>query len=365
MATMLQVDALLIALIDKLDELQVKNTDKYWLVGTFPNYRSNKFWFYRRPDNSVFYTACIALILKQHKPALPPQAQDKAQIIIKRAADSFAFYQNSAGLATYNFYPTKPSQHFGNGWLMHRFRHFKLPDDADDTALIYQIIHDEPEQYQWLSNKLEAHSIGDRRNIVAEFSDIKAYSTWFGQYMPLEYDLVVLCNVCMCMQAGGYAHEALFSNSLQLLERALNHEKFAENSQTWAPNYGSQVLVLYHVAKLCYKLGKIEAALGHICKKLLQKAQPSNDMERILLYTSKLYVGLPVGEVPVFENFENFENKKYSYFMAGLLNSFPQAWLRPLKNLRFFQIQWQCPAHNIALGIELLALDKTKRATMQ
>ena len=65
------------------------------------------------------------------------QAKIKIKKITKLVVNNYTQFESATGEKIYNFYPTKPSNHFANGLLFRHFKHFQLPHDADDTALIY------------------------------------------------------------------------------------------------------------------------------------------------------------------------------------------------------------------------------------
>ena len=99
--------------------------------------RKNDFWAYKRADDNVFGLASTLFLLKQNTRFFNKEQTLVFKEIEKNILSKFHLYQNKDGRETYNFYRTKPSRHFPNGIFMSRFDHFRLPDDIDDTALVY------------------------------------------------------------------------------------------------------------------------------------------------------------------------------------------------------------------------------------
>ena len=189
-------------LIKQIAYLQDSADRRYFPNGIFESYRSNKIWHYRRPDTNVFFTAITVFTLNNIKQFLSPESQLIVENITKKATANYHLFQNKDGLNTYNFFQTNPSQHFPHGNILHRFNHFKIPDDIDDTAIIYMTLPHTQEDDKWLQNKLIQHSNGCKKQIKNTFpayQNLKAYSTWFGKNMYIEFDACALSNMIYCL----------------------------------------------------------------------------------------------------------------------------------------------------------------------
>ena len=145
-------------IIKKIAHLQDSANRKYFPKGIFESYRSNKFWRYHRPDTNVFFTAITVFTLNNIKEKLSLESQKLVEQITDKAVKSYDLFKNKDGLNTYNFFQTNPSQHFPHGNILHRFNYFKIPDDIDDTAMIYLTKPHTQEEAKWLKNKLIQHS---------------------------------------------------------------------------------------------------------------------------------------------------------------------------------------------------------------
>jgi hypothetical protein len=178
-------------LVQKIALLQNNANRKYFAEGLFESKRENKFWRYSRPDTNIFFTALIVNILQKNKSKLPNDIWPIVESIIQKGIDNYEDFRNKDGLATYNFFKTKPAQHFPNGYFLKRFEHFRIPDDIDDTALIYQSLDKSQAEMLWLQQKLALHANGVGKLNVQTFQEyrhLKAYShLCFMQHTGLSF----------------------------------------------------------------------------------------------------------------------------------------------------------------------------------
>ncbi|MBL4587090.1 MAG: hypothetical protein JKX84_08565, partial [Flavobacteriales bacterium] len=121
------------ALLTELQKLQSVGNSIY-PKGVFSSQRYHPFLPYKREDDNLFFTASVVHILQGIASKLTSDEAKIADEIIAPAKQSFSLFKNKDGLDTFNFWQTKPSRHFPNGRFMHRFKHFQIPDDVDDTS---------------------------------------------------------------------------------------------------------------------------------------------------------------------------------------------------------------------------------------
>lgn len=353
--------ALLSQVLESLLKEQVLEPNQSWPVGTFKNYRSNQYWAYKREDNSIFYTAWIVKILQEYKPYFT----DKEQVMINSAIDlaisAFNLYKNKDGLITYNFYPTRPSRHFGNGLFFHRWKHFQLPDDADDTALIYQCMQVAESDKTWLAQKLASHTVGNFDLIKPQNRNKGIYSTWFGKNMPIEHDMVVISN-CLLALSPLPKDNHQFANWTFLKEKILDGSYILQPFYC-APNYANTIVIAYHIANLlAYTNWDTDGAVAHKVKEDLMCLYKNTDLS----FLQKVLIESSLYKLGVHHNFEkpikldNDDIKHFSFFMAGMLNAYANNWAMAFKTNPFWHIQWTCPAHSMALVIENLCLKNKK-----
>ena len=355
-------------LLQQLTDDQATNSP-FFADGLLPAYRYNRYWGYRRPDPNLFFTAISVFTLQQILPGLAPAEQALATAIIDRARPAYAHFRNKDGLATYNFYATNPSRHFPHGWLMHRFRHFQLPDDIDDTALVYLTHHGGPAQPSpddllFLTKKLAQHANGSQlavRNTFPEYRSLRAYSTWFGKNMPIEFDACALANMLGCVYTCGLPLDIHAQDSLTLLADLISTGRYRTDPFRAAPNYARPAIIAYHIARLiaCHDpeiLRPVRAKL--IADMRAEVGQATHPMEQILWATSLLRLGEAVSDVPLDGLEARFSD--FSFFIAGMLSAYEQPWLHHWAHHPFWHIRWRCDAHCRVLLLEYLVLKRPK-----
>jgi hypothetical protein len=356
------------SLLQQLTDDQSTN-DPLFTKGLFPAYRYNRHWRYQRPDQNLFFTAISAFTLQQLLPSLSPTEQTLASAIIERARATYSLFRNKDGLATYNFYATNPSQHFSHGWVMHRFRHFQLPDDIDDTAMVYLSRSGGPSQpgsddLGFLTEKLVQHANRTRlvvRNTFPEYQSLRAYSTWFGKTMPIEFDACALANILCCVYTYSLPLNVHAQDSLTLLADLVVTNRYRTDPFRAAHNYARPVLIAYHVARLMADhdpeiLRPVRTKL--IADMRAELAIALHPMEQMLWATSLLRLGESVADMPL-EGIEGTFHD-FSFFIAGMLSAYEQPWLYRWAHHPFWHIRWRCDAHCRVLVLEYLVLKRLK-----
>ena len=358
-------------LIKKIAHLQDSADRKYFPEGIFESYRSNKFWRYRRPDTNVFFTAITVFTLSNIKEFLSPDSQKLIEQITEKAVKSYHLFKNKDGLNTYNFFQTNPSQHFPHGNILHRLNHFKIPDDIDDTAMIYMTLPHTKEEAKCLQNKLIEHSNLHKNQIKNTFSayrNLKAYSTWFGKDMYIEFDACALSNMLYCQLSYGLELDEYGQDSIQYIQQTILTNQYIEQPFRVAHQYARTPLIMYHIMRLMNKFHipaleicreKLETDILHYLKKI--------DLEvwdRIVLEISLKHKKNVVEVKPTVE----LLNKVYTnhpFFIAGLLTAYENPFLYKLASSKLFHINWTCEAHSLALLAEWMAVTSRTQTDFQ
>ncbi len=340
------------ALIERIALCQSRG-DAFFPDGIFPSYRHNKYLFYRRPDTNIFYTATIVFILNQVKAKVSAKSQQIIDEITAKAIKNYPDFQNKDGLKTYNFWKTKPSKHFPNGRIFQHLDHFRIPDDIDDTALIYLTLPHSREDILWLKEKVKLHCspLGVR--------DGGVYSTWFGKNMSIEHDVCALCNLMYLFEKYQLPHNEYDEAVFTFLREVILEEKYITNAFEVAHNYATTPLVIYHYARL---LGGFEIPQIEVCReKLIHKVKQlleneANTMNRVILETSLMK--LDKNEIPITTQHLELRaarrtvQNSFTYFIAGLLSSYRNPILYFFAPFKITQMEWECEAHELALLVE-------------
>lgn len=340
----------------------------FFLDGLFPSYRYNNAWAYHRPDQNLFFTAISVFTLQGLRPCLTPAEQAILDPVITRALPTYERFRNKDGLSTYNFYGTNPSAHFPHGWVMHRFRHFQLPDDIDDTAMVYLTRSGGPSQptandLDFLSSKLAQHANRTRltvQNTFSEYRELRAYSTWFGLTMPIEFDACALANTLYAVYEYGLPLDVHAQDSLSFLIDIVQTDRYRTDPFRCAHNYARTPLISYHLARL---IGRFDPKpLQAIRQKLIADLNAdflhtASRPDQLLMAISLMRLGQPPPvDVPMDTIEADFA--QFSFFMAGMLSAYTQPWLYRWANRPFWHIHWQCDVHNRVLLLEYLVLKR-------
>jgi hypothetical protein len=352
----------------KIDSLQTSE-------GLFPSYRENRFCRYRRPDTNVFFTAITVFTLQKIKPFLPTTQQATIEQISQRAIACYPNFQNKDGLKTYNFFKTKPSQHFPHGYFLHRFEHFRIPDDIDDTAFIYMTLPHSQQDALWLQNKLKKHANLSQRqiqNTYPSYQKLKAYSTWFGKNMYIEFDICVLSNLLYCLLSFDLQLDEHGLDSLAYITQVVKQKQHLSAPFRVAHQYPRTIPIIYHLARLidfCREKNLLEQYPSlEECSRLLiddcytlfqDNTMPI--MDKIVLSTALIRLGgnkkaLPTIDVARLTE-KDFDD--FYFFIAGLLTAFENPLTYRLARNPISHIRWTCDAYNWALVLEYLVLSNS------
>lgn len=340
-------------LLRQIANLQITKPNSHFPVGTFPSFRENKTLRYRRPDNNIFATASTIFILNEIKEKLPPNEQKIVEKLTQNAQSAYSLYQNKDGLGTYNFWQTQPSRHFPNGKILNKLKHFKLPDDIDDTALIYLTKPHSKEQNLWLKEKLTQHT--QLKNEPKRF----VYSTWFGKNMPVEQDVCALCNLMYWVFENKLPLNEYDEATLGFLNDKILSEDFKKAPFQAARHYATTPLILYHYTRLIYKF-KIpqltdckDIIISEVKLLLQQKCQPT---EQVLLTTALLKLA-PESDLLNRESLHIepiADNRFYSFigaFVAPYISS-KSSFVADIAAHSLTRFNWKCEAHELALQLE-------------
>ena len=206
----------------------------------------------------MFFTGLIAWTLRANKSALAEQEKQIADSIISRSIAAYPAYRNKDGLETYNFWRTNPSGHFPNGIFFSKFRKFRIPDDIDDTSIIY-LSSDHPiEEVETLKERMIQHANLSKlkiKNTFKKYRDLKAYSTWFGKKMPIDFDVCVLTNTLNFIYKYKLPLNEYDSASIKFIQSVLLADEHIKKPFYVARHYRKTSVILYHGLK--YGINKV------------------------------------------------------------------------------------------------------------
>jgi hypothetical protein len=354
--------SLLAQLIARIAALQATG-DQHYPAGLFPSLRWKKALGYRRPDSNGFFTSLTVFTLREIRTQLPAASQAVVDDIAAKALAVYPLFQSKSGQATYNFYPPWPKQHFPHGYLLHRTRHFAAPDDLDSTSLAYLSNPRSATQNEWLKAKLQAHANtvkGWATTGPRAFRHKKIYSAWFGERMPIDLDASTLSNGMLWAVRTGLPLNEFDEDSLAFINWTIASGEYRHRPLDVSAYYATAPLIAYHVGRLLAEadlpqLADARTTLRREVPPLLAAA--SSFMDKVLLATTLLRLGEQPAPLldPAWTLAELEPRSRGLYFcIAPLLNYYPQT--RWLARWRLSQIDWECPAHSLALVAEYVAL---------
>lgn len=366
------------SIVNKIASLQSRG-DTHFPEGIFPSYRQNKYLLYKRPDTNIFYTASIVFVLNQLKPYLPDSSQDIIDDISTKAIKNYPAFQNKDGLKTYNFWQTPKnglaSNHFPNGYIFRHLEHFRIPDDIDDTALVYMTSQASKEEVLWLKDKVQLHAnlsegpkdIRRVQNTFKHYKGLKIYSTWFGKNMAIEFDACALCNLMYLFELHQLPHNEYDMATYTYLKGIFTRNEFVSHPFRVAHNYATPPLIIYHFARLLgdFTIEALKDCRQDLIKKallLLEIEQVA--MNRVILETAILKLSKQnaatykdtIDSIQQNNNVTDFSipDPDFCYFLGPLLSSYEHPILQFFAPMKITQMDWKCEAHEWVLLLENL-----------
>jgi len=355
------------ALLQILRHQQVLTTNNDFTKGTFPTFRTYHFNA-AKPDDNIFFTALIVFTLRELYPNFNTSDKVLVDSIIHKALPAFKKFKNTSGRNTYNFWPTKPSIVFPNGgWLNLMNTSMALPDDMDDTVISLmalnadsievQKVHLLMQQYVNIQNGKKNRSTP---KILRRFP---TYSTWFGDKMPIDFDLCVLSNVLYFVYKNNLALSKADSAAINLIKTCIRSNYLQSKSAMIAPHYQRLPVILYHLSRLMslpnfHGLDNERKELISLAHQLLNKSS-TLDFDKIILSTALF----KWHDIPFQNNFittQSFSdfvfNNNFVFFKATMGSILPSVIKSLFNFLNIGVFNYNSPSYNIVLLLEYLVL---------
>lgn len=313
-----------------------------------------------KADINAFYSGLTMFTLNSVSPLLQPEQKAVSDSIVRAVSPVLDKFRNRSGRFTYNFWPTDTPQIFPHsGWMNWFDKSQSLPDDLDDTVILLLAQEARDSVARAVHALMQGYTNTDGkqvRNTFDSYRDMKAYSTWFGKKMPVDFDVCVLANVLYFVQAYRLPWTAADSASLQLIERVLSEKKHLTHAAYVSPHYSKLPNILYHISRLMAlrpipSLEKFRPQMVNEAKAAFAGAD--NFMEEVILSTALLRWGVtpPQGKTWEAESLtELIEAPTFSFFianMASMLRDPLKSWLHSLGKFYYY-----APAYNHVLFVE-------------
>lgn len=345
------------------------NNNNQFTKGTFPTYRTYHFNA-AKPDDNIFFTALIVFTLRELYPNF--NANDKVLVdsIIQNALPAFKKFKNASGRNTYNFWPTNPTIVFPNGgWLNLMNTSMALPDDMDDTVISLmalntdstdaQNVHLLMQQYVNLRNGKKNRSAPKTLRLYS------TYSTWFGDKMPVDFDVCVLSNVLYFVYKNNLSVSKADSAAINLIKTCIAHNYLKTKSAMIAPHYQRLPVILYHLARLMSLpnfngLDNERKELINMTHQLLDQSS-THDFDKIILSTAllKWHDHPSQNNIIKTQSFSDFLfNNDFVFFKATMGSILPSVFKNLFTSLQIGVFNYYSPSYNLVLLMEYLVLYK-------
>lgn len=349
------------SLINAITELQTKENG-FYSIGQFPSQRGR---CKRKEDNTIFFSSLIAFTLKGIQEQFEPLQAKKIDSICKQVRMNYIDYQNTSGVKTYNFWRTNPAGFFPNSTLLSHCSAFHLPDDADCTSMIYLTDSSLASETAWLHQKLTEHANESKlriKNTFRRYQHFKAYSTWFGKQMPIEFDICVQSNILYFIYQKHLPLTVQDRDCIALLHEQIVSGDYIRYAYYLSPSYKKPAIVLYHLARLLEK-NEIEELKD--CREIIKKDIESELlktkvlMEKILLSTALIRMsGSPAPIMLTSSMCQSVTN--YAFFRANLFSTYARPTLRFIAKTNLYDRNFYCKAYSLALLAEYQILKSSK-----
>jgi hypothetical protein len=348
------------SLLLEISRLQIKEKS-FYDKGQFPAQRGKR---KRIEDNTIFFSALISFTLQNAAKDLDSISREQVNVICQQIRSNYISYQNKSGDKTFNFWKTNPPAFFPHARLLSHFSIFNIPDDADCTSIIYLTDTSLRNHSAWLQNKLAMHSNLSAlkiKNTNPSYQHFRAYSTWFGKKMPIEFDICVQSNALFLIYKNQLPLTVQDQETLALLHAQIVSGEYLKQAYYCSPSYKRPAIVLYHLARL---LGNNRIPLLEDCREIIRKdiewelKKASIFMDKIVLSTALLRMkGTPpplnLNEVTI----DLLDN--YVFFRANLFSSYARPFLKFISKTNWFDCKFYCRAYCLSLLLEYETMKET------
>lgn len=342
------------ALLKRIAQLQVKDS-AFYPAGLFPSKRL----FGRRnlrDDNTIFFTALIVYTLQSVKEHMSPEDRLLADSIIARAQSNYQWYKNRNGGITYNFWQVRPEQPFPNSSFLSGMEKVKLPDDFDDTSMIYLTLQTPDSLNRRLKDQmLRNTNTGRVKSTFKKYREFQGYCTWFADRMKQDMDVCVMSNTLLFNITKNLEFTHADKETLSFIREVVMNDDHFHYPHIVASHYQNTSVILYHIARLLASatLPEFTDLRDKVIKDLywqLQRVQ--HPMEQVILLSSLYRLGQKVGfQLDLDHTIATFDH--FHWFVANPFYGSKIFVKRMVGKSNFLKFRYSCKAYYLALILEL------------
>jgi hypothetical protein len=344
-------------LIQKIYSDQSKG-EKHFPAGVFRSYRYNPYLFYQRDDANVSLTSMVIYILQEFYEKLSSQSQSLADEMIAKTQAVYPLFKHRKGLDTYNFFLTNAEKHLPHSYILKHLGIFKLADDIDDTAMVYLTSPTDETKNKWLKEKVLQHANtvkGLNFSTLPHYRDKQIYSSWFGENMPIDFDICALANFMIWSVKSGLPLNEFDNETIEFMNSVILNSEFKTAPFWIAPYYYKPVNILYHIGRFITatnlpQMADSKSFMIDEIRKMLNNKLPI--MEQIMLATTLIKLGEKPPQIDFFKSIDQIPIETFDFFVAPFFLS--KKWTVPMAHWKISHIYWRCPAHTYSLVLEYI-----------
>ena len=345
------------SLVNQILKLQ-SSGNTFYNKGIFPSQRGK---VKKKEDDNIFFSSIIAFTLQKLKNDLSLQSRVITDSICRGIISNYGYYKNKTGINTYNFWQTNPPKYFPNSNYLSHHSYYNIPDDADCTSFIYLTDISLHSNNIWLKDKLVIHAnltSSKIKSTYKKYRNYKAYSTWFGKNMPIEFDICVQSNLLYFVFENHLALNKNDSASIALLKSMILSGEYLRDVGFVSLSYKKRSVILYHLTRL---LGNFNISELNDCREIIKKdieneLQKEPDfMEQVILSTSLIRMGGKPKPLVYPVSLEK-DMQNYVFFYADLFSPYARPSLKFISKSKVFAIPFYCKAWSLTLLLEYEAV---------
>lgn len=336
--------------------------DSFYKKGVFPSVMSIKLFNNEYLDNNIFFTAITTYTLGAIVCDFSQDERSIFTILKSNSMDAFVSYNNANKKLTYNFYPNFPDTPFAGLGKFSQWGLLRLPDDLDDTSMIYLSLESSRKKNIELKKLMELQAT-KRKKVVStleKYQKSKVYKSWFVTKMRQDIDVCVICNVLLFVKKKELSFSMVDDDSLDFICDVISNDYHVDSPNIVSPHYKHIAIILYHVTRLLVeidheKLNKLrEKLIGDI---KMQYGNANNTIEKIILLSSLFRLGQ---EQPFKLPYDIFEEDvaNFPWFYSDPLYGANIKLKKVLGKKHFFKSYYTCKAYYLTLFLELEKLSK-------
>lgn len=325
-------------------------------TGIFPSYRFQSKGKERFADDNIFFSGIIAMRLMRLEDKIPEASKNKVKLLLENVRYASKAYENKYGRISYNFWQTKPVKQFPNDPKLSKKTRYHIPDDADDSAILFLVNNKSKEQVSALKKMIEENIPGKKRkihNTLAQFRTLPAYSTWLGDRMPPEFDFCVMTNILYVFSKYNLLYSPNDWSTISYVRESLVDGYLVNKSYRVSPQYKTETACLYHLAFLlsAHPVVGLKEIKPELIKRLHEKLlQATTKGEAKLLVSALLYLD---EKIP--ENYQYpTDDTPFPFFYANLASVTPNPFNGAMSKSKAFNYPYECKAWEMMVELEIL-----------